>query len=219
MLKIFSIISVLIFSLNSCCRNNESKNYLLTDQHRNSIPYTDQQIIKFSNTSGEVFDVETKRSEFIQNYNFGRCAECCDELVNLEINVTEFSSSNADIIFPVIAILPYSEGGSNGAIMFYHTLYFESFRDGIFIENVPSVIYSENNRLECTYGSECLENFTVQNKIFDIVYRVDVASPVSDAIIFNYYFTITEGLIKIEKSTYDPNTSGVILTSEEYFGI
>jgi len=137
----------------------------------------------------------------------------------MEIDATEFISSNATILFPVIAILPYLKGGSNGSILFFNSEYFESFRNGIFTDNTPDIGYSENYVLECTWSVECLDNFTVQNRIFDTAYRIDITSPLSNAIKFYYYFTEAKGLIKIEKRISDPNALNEVLTIEEYFGI
>jgi hypothetical protein len=219
-MKFFTVFTALIFCVVSCCRNQERKNYLLTEKHRQSVPYTDNQILKFKNALGEEFDVRVTRSEFVQNYDINGCAECCDELVNNEIGVTEFNCSKVDISFPVIAILPHTRN-KNGSMFFYDKESFEAFRNGDFVEGdgLTELTYSENYELECAYTSECLEKFTIQNKNFDMLYKGYILSSASVFIKFYFYFEKTEGLVKIDKIEYNATAPDQILSVEEYFAI
>src|SRR5688572_6906616 len=98
MIKTLSIIIAAALSLSSCCRNVERKKYGLSNEHRISNPHTDNQSLKFVAATGEEFEVQIHRSDFKQNLEFYGCgAECCDELVNLEFDATEFTTTNTSI--------------------------------------------------------------------------------------------------------------------------
>jgi hypothetical protein len=198
-----------------CCTKNERQYYVLTDDERLMVPYTDQQIIKFKNRDGE-FDVTASVSEFQHDYTFHCGPECCDQLTNLQLRTFEFKAGDHKELFPIIVISPYSHLGDEGHIILYNKEDFQLLKTGEFGYNYNSLGYNSDYEISCF--EICFMPVEIEGVTYDEVYKIPSGyQPTNFS--FLYYFTRQHGLVKIEKNIYTSEAKEVLISTEEYFAV
>jgi hypothetical protein len=214
----FRIHFIQVFSailIAGCCSNNERSHYGIAENILEAVPYRDGQQLLFRKSSGEEFTALVKRESIRQNFDVNDCAECCDDLENVELNITELTSTHPFIELPVIISTPDGsrlQNQSEPPIYLVNSRLILSIQKGDYSPFLNQPMPTEIKEIE-------IDN-TLYNNVFrfpvDILTSYDAPNPYTRTDSLSIFYSKEKGVLKVMKFTFQ--TDGRTISQfDEYF--